>query len=87
MTEVKEDKTYDLGERSININSLHGPFFYKKTERSDSTLRHSIFDIRYSAVRFSMVLRFAVPTMCRFWVRHRRWQIEGRHKKRISNIE
>jgi hypothetical protein len=27
--------------------------FIKKIERSDSTLRHSIFDIRYSAVRFS----------------------------------
>jgi hypothetical protein len=27
--------------------------FIKKIERSDSTLLHSIFDIRYSAVRFS----------------------------------
>jgi len=59
MNEVEEDKTYDLEERFIDVKSLHGPFFFKKTERSDSTLRHSTFDIRYSAVRFSMVLRFA----------------------------
>jgi hypothetical protein len=26
-------------------------FIFKNVERSDSTLRHSIFDIRYSAVR------------------------------------
>ncbi len=26
--------------------------FIKKSERSDSTLRHSSFEIRYSAVRF-----------------------------------
>jgi hypothetical protein len=27
-------------------------FYKKKTERSEPTLRHSTFDIRYSAVRF-----------------------------------
>jgi len=45
MTEVKEDKAYDLEDCFIDITSLHGPFFFKKSERSDFTLRHSIFDI------------------------------------------
>ena len=35
MTEEKEDKTYDLEERSIFSTTI------KKTERSDTTLRHS----------------------------------------------
>ena len=30
---------------------------FKKTERSETTLRHSLFDIRYSAVRFSLVMQ------------------------------
>ena len=36
-----------------NIEGLYSIYFYKKMERSDSTLRNSIFVIRYSAVRCS----------------------------------
>ena len=36
-----------------NIEGLYSIYFYKKVERSDSTLRNSIFVIRYSAVRCS----------------------------------
>ena len=36
--------------------------FKKKMERSDSTLRHSLFDIRYSAVRCSVRLPTAKAT-------------------------
>ncbi|CAB1079488.1 hypothetical protein D1AOALGA4SA_7199 [Olavius algarvensis Delta 1 endosymbiont] len=38
----------------MNVECRRNVFclFYKKTERSDSTLRHSIFDIRYSAVHY-----------------------------------
>jgi hypothetical protein len=42
-----------------------------KPERSDSTLRHSLFDIRYSAVGFSMVLRFAFCLYCVPYGHHR----------------
>jgi hypothetical protein len=31
-----------------------------KAERSDSTLRHSLFDIRYSAVRYCAPLKFHI---------------------------
>ena len=34
-----------------NVEGLYSFYFYKKMERSDSTLRNSIFVIRYSAVR------------------------------------
>jgi hypothetical protein len=42
-----------LKKRISNIEGLYSIYFYKKMERSDSTLRNSIFVIRYSAVRCS----------------------------------
>ena len=36
-----------------NNEGLYSVYFYKKMERSDSTLRNSIFVIRYSADRCS----------------------------------
>ena len=38
---------------NIEHRIMYSIYFYKKMERSDSTLRHSIFVIRYSAVRCS----------------------------------
>ena len=35
----------------MNVEGMYSIYFYKKMERSDSTLRNSIFVIRYSAVR------------------------------------
>jgi len=37
--------------RTSNVECIN-PFKFKKIEQSDSTLRHSLFVIRYSAVRF-----------------------------------
>jgi len=56
MTEEKEDKTYDLEERFTFSTTI------KKTERSDTTLRHSA--VRHSTFfgslfPGSLVLRFA----------------------------
>jgi hypothetical protein len=61
MAEETENKAYDLEVRLIDNNSTARSFNFKKAERSETTLRHSIFDIRYSAVRFSLVLQFAFP--------------------------
>jgi hypothetical protein len=40
MTEEIEDKAYDLEDRLIDTL-----FFFEKTERSETALRHSTFDI------------------------------------------
>jgi hypothetical protein len=49
-----------LKRRISNVECQRNVFYLlniNKAERSDSTLRHSIFDIRYSAVRFLSLLR------------------------------
>jgi hypothetical protein len=56
MTKEKEDQGYDLEKQFFIINSALRPFFFKKSERSDSALRHSIFSIRYSKFAFSEFL-------------------------------
>ncbi len=45
----------------IWIESTVRSFILRKSEQSDSTLRHSTFDIRYSAVRFSSLYFIAFP--------------------------
>jgi hypothetical protein len=51
MTEEIEDKAYDLEDRLIDTL-----FFFEKTERSETILRHSTFVIRHSSVRFSLLV-------------------------------
>jgi len=64
---------------------------FKKMERSDSTLRNSIFDIRYSAVRCSARLPAAKATSliinkpCHFGVVS--FKVSGVSKNRTLNNE
>ena len=57
-----------------NNEGMYSIYFYKKMERSDSTLRHSKFVIRYSAVRCSAQLSAAkaagliISKLCHFSV-------------------
>jgi len=48
------DRFQGIAGRS-NVEGRYSVYFIKKTERSETTLRHS-------AVRYSAVLRFAVPS-------------------------
>ncbi|CAB1056102.1 hypothetical protein D1BOALGB6SA_836 [Olavius sp. associated proteobacterium Delta 1] len=44
-----------------NFEGKYSVYFYKKKERSDSILRHSLFDILLSLDQVCSVIRFSLP--------------------------
>ena len=48
---------WDFRLRILDLWNRYALSILKKTERSETTLRHSLFDIRYSAVRFSLAMQ------------------------------
>jgi hypothetical protein len=51
--ETLKKRISNIEQGIMNAEGMFFVDFIKMTERSDSTIRHSTFGIRYSAVRFS----------------------------------